>query len=53
MFFPVPENKSAHVIGDSTLFWGSNRVIPVTGEDFTYIVWTWNDCCLDAMNMVN
>lgn len=53
MFFPVPENKSAHVIGDSTLFWGSNRVIPVTGEDFTYIVWTWNDCCLDAINMIN
>ena len=53
MFFPVPENESAHVIGDSTLFWGSNRVIPVTGEDFTYIVWTWNDCCIDAINMIN
>lgn len=46
MLYPVPERKSAHVIGQNTLFWGSNREIPVTGEDFIYLMWTWNDCCL-------
>lgn len=46
MLYPVPETKSAHVIGESTLMWGASRQVPVTGEDFIYLIWTWNDCCM-------
>ena len=46
MLYPVPETKTAHVIGESVLFWGANRMVPVTGEDFIYLLWTWNDCCM-------
>lgn len=46
MLYPVPEKRTSHVIGENTLFWGSNREIPVTGEDFIYLLWTWNDCCM-------
>jgi len=49
MLYPVPERTSAHVIGQSDLFWGANRSIPVTGEDFVYLMWTWNDCCMSMV----
>lgn len=48
MLYPVPETTSAHVIGESTIKWGAGRAIPVTGEDFVYLIWTWNDCCMTA-----
>lgn len=47
--YPVPETRSAHVIGESTLFWGASRSVPVTGEDFIYLIWTWNDCCMSIL----
>lgn len=46
MLYPVPESKSAHVIGESTLVWGTARVVPTRGEDFVYLLWNWSDCCL-------
>lgn len=46
MMYPVPENKSAHVIGQSEIVWGTARTVPVTGEDFVYLIWNWNDCCI-------
>jgi len=60
MFFPLAEvegtvdmgggnSKSidgAHKLGQSTFVWGEWRNIPGTGEDFLYILWRWNDCCL-------
>ena len=49
MIYPVPERKSAHVIGESDIFWGANRSVPVTGEDFVYLMWTWNDCCMSMV----
>jgi conjugal transfer pilus assembly protein TraU len=45
MFFPVPETKRGHAIGESTLRWGMGRSIPAVGEDHLYILWRWNDCC--------
>ena len=46
MLYPVPENKSAHVIGESDLVWGTARKVPVTGEDFVYLLWNCNECCI-------
>jgi len=59
MFFPVAEVeatvdmggsgvnvKGSHVIGESTYLWGEWRNIPATGEDFIYVLWRWNDCCM-------
>ncbi len=45
LFHPVPETKSAHVMGASTLQWGLGRTIPAVGEDMVYTIWRWNDCC--------
>lgn len=46
MFYPVAEAQSNHVIGESIWTWGTNRLIPVVGEDPVYLIWRWNDCCL-------
>lgn len=45
MFFPRPEASSNHVFGETTLNWGKGRTFPRTGEDATYLLWRWNDCC--------
>lgn len=47
MFFPVAEAQDSHVIGESTLKWGSGRKIPGFGEDAVYMMWRWNDCCME------
>ena len=46
LFSPVAENHGSHVIGESTFRWGEWRNIPGTGEDFTYVIDRWTDCCL-------
>lgn len=43
--WPVPEAKKAHVIGQPTITWGANRILPGVGEDPIYLLWRWNDCC--------
>lgn len=40
------EIKGYHVTGASQFLWGEWRNIPATGEDFTYMLWRWNDCCM-------
>lgn len=45
LLHPVPEAKSAHVIGESTLKWGLGKTIPAIGQDPVYTIWRWNDCC--------
>jgi len=45
MFYPVAETQSNHAIGATTYRWGEWRTIPGF-EDYLYIVWRWNDCCL-------
>ena len=37
--------KGYHIIGESPFLWGEWRNIPATGEDFTFVLWRWNDCC--------
>lgn len=45
MFWPVAEAKDNHVFGETQWNWGLNRTIPRTGEDATYMLWRWKDCC--------
>ncbi len=49
MMWPVPENHSSHVTGEAVIRWGTGRSIPVTGEDFIYMVFSWNDCCISPL----
>ena len=46
MTFPIAEANSNHVIGLNTFLWGEHRQLPGVGEDFVYLLWRWNDCCL-------
>ena len=43
---PIPETKSYHSLGASSLLWGENRTIPSTGEDHTFVTWRKRNCCL-------
>jgi conjugal transfer pilus assembly protein TraU len=42
--FPVPELVDNHWLGTSPYRWGA-VTIPAVGEDFVYIVWSWQSCC--------
>lgn len=44
--YPEPEANNRHAIGEPSLRWGEHRMIPGIGEDFLYLIWRWNDCCL-------
>jgi len=45
MYFPVAETDDNHVMGETTWNWGLGKTIPRTGEDATYMLWRWKDCC--------
>lgn len=49
LLFPKPEAHGKHVIGQTPLIWGDWRTIPATGEDITYLIWRWQDCCLPVL----
>lgn len=38
-----------HALGRSDLLWGFGKTKPVSGEDFTYLVWRKRHCCLDLV----
>ena len=38
-------DRCCHATGESTLKWGEWRNIPVVGEDFVYMLWSYTDCC--------
>ena len=45
LFDPVPEVIDSHVIGETVLRWGLMKTIPAVGEDPTFVIWRWQDCC--------
>jgi len=45
-FYPIPETMGNHWMGASTMRWGEWRNIPVKGEDYVWLQWTWKDCCI-------
>lgn len=44
--YPVPEAKGWHWSGETAFNWGEFRQRPVVGEDFDWLLWRWNDCCV-------
>lgn len=45
-FYFNPETSRSHVMGETTLRWGSNRLAP-TITDPIYMIWRWRDCCVN------
>jgi conjugal transfer pilus assembly protein TraU len=47
-FYPVPELERNHWVGASTFTWfGGQVAIPGVGEDFVYVKWEWQACCVN------
>jgi len=46
VFYPIPEVLTNHWMGASPHAWSGGQVtIPGVGEDFVYLIWTWQACC--------
>lgn len=45
LFHPIAETDDNHVMGESAINWGTNRIVPASGEDPVYVLWRWLDCC--------
>lgn len=43
---PTREGTCTHATGSSTAAWGVWRDVPVTGEDHSYLIYQWTDCCV-------
>ncbi len=41
-----PETSSSHVMGESSMFWGSSRMMPGVSDPI-YMIWRWKDCCVN------
>ncbi|MGP9552142.1 MULTISPECIES: TraU family protein [Halomonas] len=39
-----PETSRAHAFGESSMFWGSARMLPGVSDPI-YLIWRWKDCC--------
>lgn len=47
---PIANTKGpCQPLGKSDVFWGAGKTYPYGGEDFVYLIWTKNHCCLDAV----
>lgn len=44
---PIPEITGNHWIGASTFRWGEWRNVPAVGEDFVFLKWTFQECCMN------
>jgi len=47
MAYPLAEPGRGHVMGAAPLSWGTGLSYPGPGEDHIYVVFRWNDCCVD------
>ncbi|MEY0338258.1 MULTISPECIES: TraU family protein [Providencia] len=47
MVYPTPETKSSHVLGETPYKWqgGSFRYPTGSGQESTYMIFQWMDCC--------
>ncbi len=45
---PSRFSSCTHPTGSSTAGWGVWRDVPVTGEDHSYLLFQWTDCCFGA-----
>lgn len=44
---PIAETKGNHWIGATTFRWGEWRNVPAVGEDFVFLVWNFQECCMN------
>ncbi|NGX47100.1 MAG: hypothetical protein K1000chlam3_00469 [Chlamydiae bacterium] len=50
LLHPKTQKKGpCHSLGKTDLIWGIGKSYPCKGEDFVYLIWTKNQCCLDAV----
>lgn len=50
---PVPQTTGeCPSLGGTEVVWGAGKSMPHKGEEFVYIIWTKNQCCLDAIKVV-
>jgi len=50
LLYPKTQRKGpCHSLGKTDLLWGMGKSYPHRGEDYVYLVWTKNQCCLDAV----
>lgn len=50
LVYPTPLTEGpCQAFGRSDMIWGIAKTRPVTGEDFTYLVWRKRHCCLDLV----
>jgi len=48
--YPISNTQGpCNPLGKSDLLWGSGMSYPYGGEDFVYLIWTKNHCCLDSV----
>lgn len=45
LIYPIAESNKSHILGESELKWGINKLIPATGELPIYMIFRWHDCC--------
>jgi len=45
MIYPIPETQSANPYGRTTAIWGAGRNFPISGEDFSYLIFRKRVCC--------
>ena len=45
MMTPIPNTFRCFGFGTPSAIWGAGREFPVTGEDFTYLIWRRRLCC--------
>jgi conjugal transfer pilus assembly protein TraU len=46
---PSRFSSCTHTTGSSSAAWGMWRDVPVTGEDHSYLLFQWTDCCLSFL----
>ncbi|WP_234305502.1 TraU family protein [Diaphorobacter sp. J5-51] len=47
---PSRHGTCTHPTGSNTAAWGMWRDVPVTGEDHSYLLFQWTDCCFGVYN---
>jgi conjugal transfer pilus assembly protein TraU len=45
MIYPVPYTINAFGFGVPSILWGAGREYPMSGEDFSYLLWRRRTCC--------
>lgn len=50
---PSPQTKGeCPSLGGTEIKWGAGKSVPYKGEDFVYILWKKNQCCLDGVQLI-